>query len=461
MRRHPVLSADIIRTLFAEELVLGVRHHHERWDGDGYPDGLRGEAIPEIARAMCVVDSYDAMSFQRPYRRARDAGACLEELRRCAGAQFDPAIVAVFLEVLDDLGARRRIADGVASQAALRIDPAKHLRLRRPQDEESAEYAEIAAILREVRDANPPTMHLSTQTWLDRRFVMVVDAEDDPGDHLPLGTDLFPNELLQASPRVLADARPEVNALFADQFGVWVTGVAPIRGDRGDLPAVVIASLPPFAGAEQSGLRAAGQGTLASVLQSAAARSDRGEIDAIADGLTGLYNHRYLHERLNEELRRSEELGAPLSLLFCDLDEFKEFNDALGHAAGDNALRSTAHVLEQSIRHIDLAARYGGEEFVVALIGTDAVGAVDVAERIRRRVHETWISPSPEPLSISIGVATFPGDGRTKEELLDKADWAMHLAKRRGRNRVVAFPPEAPRGAEPARLTGSAAPGPL
>ena len=181
---------------------------------------------------------------------------------------------------------------------------------------------------------------------------------------------------------MFADARPEVNALFADQFGVWVTGVAPIRDSRGDLLAVVVASLPPFVGAQQGGLRAAGKGTLASILQSAAVRADRGEIDAIADGLTGLYNHRYLHERLSEELRRAEELETPLSLLFCDLDEFKEFNDTLGHGAGDNALRSTAHILEQSIRHIDLASRYGGEEFVVALIGTDAAGAAR-----RRRAH--------------------------------------------------------------------------
>ena len=86
---------------------------------------------------------------------------------------------------------------------------------------------------------------------------------------------------------------------------------------------------------------------------------------------------------------------------------------------------------------------------MVALIGTDATGAADVAERIRERVHETWISPSPEPLSISIGIATFPTAGRTQEELLDKADWAMHVAKRLGRNRVVAFPPGPPGGAEP------------
>jgi diguanylate cyclase (GGDEF)-like protein len=227
-----------------------------------------------------------------------------------------------------------------------------------------------------------------------------------------------------------------VNALFADQFGVWVTGIAPIRDRRGDVVAVVAASLPPFVGAQQGGPRAAGKETLASILQSAAAHSNRTEIDAIADGLTGLYNHRYLHERLSEELRRSEELDAPLSLLFCNLDAFKAFNSALGHAAGDDALRAAAHIVERSIRHIDLASRYGGEEFVVALIGTDAAGAADVAERIRRRVHETKIGPSLEPLSVSIGVSTFPNDGLTKQELLDKAIWAMHVAKRLGRNRI-------------------------
>ena len=444
MRQHPVLSADIIRTLFDDDLVLGVRHHHERWDGDGYPDGLSGEAIPLVARVMCVVDSYDAMSFQRPYRQALDAGGCLEELRRCRGLQFDPAITDVFLEVLDDLETRRQRADEVAAEAAARIDADQHLRLRLPRDEAGNDYAEIAALLREVRDANPPTMRLATQARFERRFALIVDAEEDPAQHSPLGTDVSPDEVLQVLPQVLAGERPRVNALFTDQFGVWVTGIAPIRDRRGDVVAVVAASLPPFVGAQQGALRPAGEETLASILQSAAAHSNRTEIDAIADGLTGLYNHRYLHERLSEELRRSEELDAPLSLLFCDLDAFKAFNDTLGHAAGDDALRSTAHIVERSIRHIDLASRYGGGEFVVALIGTDAAGAADVAERIRRRVYETKISASPEQLSVSIGVATFPTDGHTKEELLDKAVWAMHVAKRLGRNRVVSFSPGGP-----------------
>jgi len=441
MKQHPVFSAEIIHTLFDEDLVLGVRHHHERWDGEGYPDGLEGIHVPVIARAMCVVDAYDAMSFRRPYRNALGADACLAELQRCRGAQFDPELCDAFIEVLGELDERRKTAARIAAEAAARIDPAKHALLLSPEDEGRPEYAEIAGILREVRDANPPTHFLTTQARLARRYVVVVDGEENERERSPLGADIFPDEVLQVLPQALAGEDPQVNALFADQFGVWVTGLAPIRDAHGETIAVVAADLPPFAGAESGGLRMASQDSLASILQTAAVHSSQTDIDTISDGLTGLYNHRYLHDRLREELIRAGEAEAPLSLLFCDIDHFARFNEELGHRAGDNALRSVAHVLEQSIRNVDLAARFGGEEFVVALLETDARGAFEVAERIRERIRETWIAPSQDPLSISIGVVTFPGDGQSKEELLDKADWAMHVAKRRGRNRVVAFSP--------------------
>ena len=107
------------------------------------------------------------------------------------------------------------------------------------------------------------------------------------------------------------------------------------------------------------------------MLQTAAVRLSRAEIDAITDALTGLYNHRYLHERLSEELHRARELQRPLSVLFCDLDHFKGYNDSNGHSAGDAVLREVAHVIEQSVRNIDVAGRYGGEEFVVLLVETE------------------------------------------------------------------------------------------
>jgi len=132
-------------------------------------------------------------------------------------------------------------------------------------------------------------------------------------------------------------------------------------------------------------------------------------------------------------------------VLFIDLDEFKAFNDSRGHKAGDEVLRRVARAVEKRTRRIDLVARYGGDEFVVALLGTGATAAVDTAERIRRGIRAE--NTSDGAISVSIGVATFPGDAGSKAELLDKADWAMYVAKRAGRDRVVAFkgatPPEA------------------
>ena len=95
MKQHPTVSAEIIEALLGDDYVAGVRHHHERFDGGGYPDGLSGDEIPEVARLLCVVDSYDAMSSRRVYRPARTYKECLRELHACGGSQFDPGMVAV------------------------------------------------------------------------------------------------------------------------------------------------------------------------------------------------------------------------------------------------------------------------------------------------------------------------------------------------------------------------------
>jgi diguanylate cyclase (GGDEF)-like protein len=178
--------------------------------------------------------------------------------------------------------------------------------------------------------------------------------------------------------------------------------------------------------------------TLAAMLQAAAIRYSRAEVEATTDGLTGLYNHRYLHERLEEELERARRRGEKVSLLFFDCDEFKRYNDAYGHKAGDAALGRIARITEACSRRIDLAARYGGEEFVLVLVDTDSAGALVVAERIRADI-EASSSLGGRPLTVSVGVTTCPDDAAAKDELLDKADWAMYAAKRAGRNRVLAF----------------------
>ena len=437
MREHPVVSADIIRPLFPKELVLAVRHHHERYDGDGYPDGLAGEAIPTLARAMAVVDAYDAMSCRRPYKAALTYTECLAELQRCRGSQFDPEMVDAFLHVLDDVARRRAAADEIAAQAASRIRGETHAALLALDDENSNAYREIEQILREVRDANPPTRFLTTHAQVDKRFVIGVDPEEEETEKSHLGDEIFVDDELHAGARRPAAAgqrRVRRRVRRVDHR----TG-ADHETSMGDIVAVAVADLPALSASESESLRGDGRQTFAAMLQTAAVRLSRAEIDAITDALTGLYNHRYLHERLSEELNRARELERPLSVLFCDLDHFKSYNDSSGHSAGDAVLREVAHVIEQSVRNIDVAARYGGEEFVVLLVETERETALVVAERIRERIYEAGFMANGVPLTVSIGVAGYPDDADRREDLLNKADWAMYLAKRRGRDQVASF----------------------
>ena len=145
---------------------------------------------------------------------------------------------------------------------------------------------------------------------------------------------------------------------------------------------------------------------------------------------------RQLHERLTEELSRARHESHGVALLFCDLDFFKDFNDRLGHAAGDTALQATARIIESCTRRADLVARYGGEEFVVVLPGAAEAEAVEIAGRVRAAVAEHHHGSGG--LTISIGVATYPDAAATKEGLLEAADRALYVAKRLGRDRVVA-----------------------
>lgn len=154
---------------------------------------------------------------------------------------------------------------------------------------------------------------------------------------------------------------------------------------------------------------------------------------AIRDGLTGLYNHRYFYESLNRELVRSRRHGRVFSLVFIDLDHFKNYNDTHGHLEGDKVLRQLADVFSKRLRQSDLVARYGGDEFIFLLPETDSEGARVVAEDIRRRVGEyPFKGRETQPLAkitVSIGVATFPEDEEDADALVKKADQALYRAK--------------------------------
>ena len=159
---------------------------------------------------------------------------------------------------------------------------------------------------------------------------------------------------------------------------------------------------------------------------------------SITDGLTKLHNHRFFQDHLTREILRVGRSGEPLSMLFVDIDDFKQLNDRLGHAAGDELLAGIARILNQSVRATDLLARYGGEEFVVLTPDTDLDGASRLAEKIRTTVAESPFilddSLRPVRVTVSIGVAQFAGNRKT---FFRAADRALYRAKDHGKNCVV------------------------
>jgi diguanylate cyclase len=166
------------------------------------------------------------------------------------------------------------------------------------------------------------------------------------------------------------------------------------------------------------------------------------------DGLTGIYNRRFLEESIAKEFNRSRRYGGTMSLVMLDIDHFKQINDTHGHLAGDEVLRTTAKRLDALVRRSDTLGRYGGEEFGVLLPETTLDGALIFAERIRQSVEEATVTHGENTIqvTISIGIAQYHGDMTRYEELIKEADDALYQAKNAGRNCVrCAEQPPSPR----------------
>jgi diguanylate cyclase (GGDEF)-like protein len=161
---------------------------------------------------------------------------------------------------------------------------------------------------------------------------------------------------------------------------------------------------------------------------------------AIRDALTGLYTHRAFQSRLEEEVLRSARTKVPFSVVMCDIDHFKSYNDTYGHQAGDAVLRAVAEVVSAGIREIDFAARYGGEEFALVITGAGKAQAAAAAEQIRAALEARAFSfgGKPSRVTASFGVAEFPAESAAAGQLVRAADERLYRAKQNGRNRVVA-----------------------
>jgi diguanylate cyclase (GGDEF)-like protein len=158
------------------------------------------------------------------------------------------------------------------------------------------------------------------------------------------------------------------------------------------------------------------------------------------DPMTGLFNYRYLHARLNEEFKRAERYHDPLACMVLDIDQLRAYNDSFGRAEGDKAIGRVTEALRRSVREVDVVARFGGDEFLVLLPSTHFAGATTVAERVLRELRDSADAGSPDPLSVSIGLALYPSrDVRSKDQLLRAADAAMQHAKREGSGRISVY----------------------
>ncbi len=368
------------------------------------------------------------------------------------------------------------LARALAEQAATAIRHARLYRRGQTQNRRLAALVEtsrvlvssldVAAVLGEVRREVAGLFGVPGESvaMLVRRGEAFVSF--DPGDGAAgPGEDAAAVELDELRSRAAIALAPAVSDAGADQrlvvpfvLGGAAEGLLDVRAGEGRA----------FSDDELDLLQILASQAAAALANAALYRTL--ERLAITDGLTGLYNHRYFYERLNEEVARARRYALPLSLLMIDLDDFKHFNDRYGHPAGDLVLAEVGRILGTHIRvGIDFAARYGGEEFSIVLpntaregaqvVGTRLArvlgavpggadvppphedGAVEVGERIRVSVEESTV-PGVDPgtqITVSIGVACFPGAAGGPDELVRNADKALYLAKRLGKNRVEVF----------------------
>ncbi len=469
MKIHTTVGAEILKRVdFPYPVVPIVRHHHEQWDGKGYPDALRGEEIPITARILAVVDCFDSVREDRPYRRGMTREEASALLLRGSGKHFDPQVVELFLKHLSafDAEIKERGLDhhGLTDEEfEPRVLTATEFRDK--EHEAVLAYDQIKNAHREVYSLYEIARTFGSSLDLEDTISILVNKV---GHVVPFDTcAVYIYDELKAYARAAHVAGKNADVLRERCIapGEGVTGFAlanqrPINRIDPSLDFVDVelhakgeyrsmASLPLVKDERLLGALSVysmdlsdytddhmrlldtvarlASDALANAIQHAEAESH-----ALTDPLTGLPNARSMYVRFEQEVSRARRTNRPFQVIMLDLDDFKQVNDTYGHKTGDQMLREVARLLQAQLREYDFLARYAGDEFVAIVQELDSGLVEELRERIETTITKFNLRVRAghyARVGISVGAATYGTDGETLDQLLIAADQAMYNVK--------------------------------
>lgn len=482
---HPVVGADILSNVeFPYEVVPIVKHHHEKYDGTGYPSGLKGEEIPFGARILTVVDCYEALTTNRPHRPRFSREQALEMMRGEEARTFDPALLEVFLDIIDSLednlpalSARPVSLLGVEPLAADRRLELSFIQAPRTPTEKA--LRDIAAAQREVLSLYEISQTLGSTLKLSEVLPIVAAKLENIANFTTLVIFLAEGNRLRAAYVIgkNAEALKGVEMAVGEGGAGWVaehrqvliggspladlqrplglaaaayrsTAIFPLEHDDSLVGTLALYCEEDrgYSADEVRLLETISHHTATAVRNALA--FERTQESALTDNLTGLPNSRYMYSFFDQERSRSERHGYPLVLMMMDLDGFKRINDTYGHHVGDEILRRVAQVSRGQVRSGDTLIRYAGDEFVAVLHRVTPDLVLEMKSRLQSAVDSFAYEVRPGRVArvgISIGYATYGPDGTAIDELMEVADQRMYqdkLARRRNASslRVATFP---------------------